>query len=482
MSIEAIAAARKIRDIPSRDKFVLMALADYANDRYLAWPSLETLSEWTCMSRSTVARALEALEDDHGLVRSQRRFRENGSETSKRYFLAFMGHRNPPPERHLDGSPVPEEDRDACHDDWDYQAPEEAQARTVQARPTQEYRGVAQRDTPHSAKLDASKTRGYVSVTYPIHKQDYGGESPVTPPEQSMNLKTQRRFANANLLSRGASLRASGHRETQETHPEDKTPTRRSGSGAGSGSSGSGAGAGAGAGARASAKPAGNFKNLEAGSEKPEGARSEGPSPEFASKLAKMAAREKQKRKPNKYTLFITGSYAAWNKHKHPSWTTHNGRISGREKALFSEIWQYADKDLEKALEIVTKGVAWASRNEQWAESQVLTFAQLASNSKLIDYYQKFNDYEARRRPGKQGVGSESGPRAGSASRGAVAAARGIVVGGLARYQGGPAVYILKTQGVLITIAPLMASGEPNLSEQSTVYLDQLTPHGSADA
>ncbi|MGJ7533932.1 MULTISPECIES: helix-turn-helix domain-containing protein [unclassified Variovorax] len=43
-------------------KAVLMALADRADDDGVAWPSVAWVSEWTCLGRSTVIRAVNALE------------------------------------------------------------------------------------------------------------------------------------------------------------------------------------------------------------------------------------------------------------------------------------------------------------------------------------------------------------------------------------------------------------------------------------
>lgn len=43
-------------------KAVLMALADRADDDGVAWPSVAWVSEWTCLGRSTVMRAVVALE------------------------------------------------------------------------------------------------------------------------------------------------------------------------------------------------------------------------------------------------------------------------------------------------------------------------------------------------------------------------------------------------------------------------------------
>jgi len=65
-------------------KWVLVTLADFANEHDLAWPSLATLERCCCMSRSTVARAVSVCESD-GVLSVQRPPR--GVRTSSRYTL-----------------------------------------------------------------------------------------------------------------------------------------------------------------------------------------------------------------------------------------------------------------------------------------------------------------------------------------------------------------------------------------------------------
>lgn len=96
MSLEAITAVRRLPrtgiHLEPRDRFVLYALADHADDRHEAWPSHRTLAEWTGYAASTVRDALAALEAA-GLITAERQARPNGSETSKRYRLRFVdGH------------------------------------------------------------------------------------------------------------------------------------------------------------------------------------------------------------------------------------------------------------------------------------------------------------------------------------------------------------------------------------------------------
>ena len=109
MSLEAITAARKITGIHPRNKFVLMALADYANDLQVAWPSQATLAEWTCLTARTIRTALGELESE-GYIRSTQRTRPNGSYTSKEYTLTFVFHpprKILPPRAEILSSPEP---------------------------------------------------------------------------------------------------------------------------------------------------------------------------------------------------------------------------------------------------------------------------------------------------------------------------------------------------------------------------------------
>lgn len=88
MSMEAITAARKLT-LPPRDKFVLLALADYANDDGEAYPKQGTLAEWTCYNRTTVNEALANLERA-GLIETQQTYRDDGGKSYKRYRLTFL--------------------------------------------------------------------------------------------------------------------------------------------------------------------------------------------------------------------------------------------------------------------------------------------------------------------------------------------------------------------------------------------------------
>lgn len=73
-------------EISSRGKTVYMYLKDRSNTEGECWPAIKTIARDTSMSVSTVKRALEDLVQC-GLLRKERRFRENRGNTSNRYFI-----------------------------------------------------------------------------------------------------------------------------------------------------------------------------------------------------------------------------------------------------------------------------------------------------------------------------------------------------------------------------------------------------------
>lgn len=81
-------------------KFVLMALADAADDEGFCWPSVPTLANKTCMDERSVQRILKALKDSN-FIEVQARFRNDGSPTSNKYRLALIttGDKLSPPPR-----------------------------------------------------------------------------------------------------------------------------------------------------------------------------------------------------------------------------------------------------------------------------------------------------------------------------------------------------------------------------------------------
>lgn len=73
-------------EIPSRAKTVYMYLKDRSNAQGECWPAIKTIARDTSMSVSTVKRAIDDLLKN-GLLRKERRFRENGGNSSNRYFI-----------------------------------------------------------------------------------------------------------------------------------------------------------------------------------------------------------------------------------------------------------------------------------------------------------------------------------------------------------------------------------------------------------
>lgn len=69
-------------------KFVLLALADAADDNGACWPSIPTLANKTCLDDRSVQRILRWLEDG-SYLQIARRYREDGAPTSNRYCLAL---------------------------------------------------------------------------------------------------------------------------------------------------------------------------------------------------------------------------------------------------------------------------------------------------------------------------------------------------------------------------------------------------------
>ena len=73
-------------DLPHRAKLVYLYLYDRKNRDNVTWPGLNTIARELSLSRSTVKRAIQDLEQA-GLVRKEAHYRQNGSATSNRYYL-----------------------------------------------------------------------------------------------------------------------------------------------------------------------------------------------------------------------------------------------------------------------------------------------------------------------------------------------------------------------------------------------------------
>ena len=88
MSLAATAWAYRQDPGDPGAKFVLVALADFADEVGSCYPSQSTLARMTGQSDRTVRRHLKAMEKS-GLIRRERRFGAGGSRTSDRYVLAL---------------------------------------------------------------------------------------------------------------------------------------------------------------------------------------------------------------------------------------------------------------------------------------------------------------------------------------------------------------------------------------------------------
>ena len=73
-------------EIPHRAKTVYMYLKDRANTDGECWPGTKTIARELNLSRSTVKRAIADL-TEHGYLKKEPRFRENGSSSSNLYVL-----------------------------------------------------------------------------------------------------------------------------------------------------------------------------------------------------------------------------------------------------------------------------------------------------------------------------------------------------------------------------------------------------------
>ena len=76
-------------DLPPRAKTLYMYLTDRTDKNGECWPAIKTISRDTSMSVSTVKRALADLISS-GLIEKQNAFRDNGGQTSNRYFLKWV--------------------------------------------------------------------------------------------------------------------------------------------------------------------------------------------------------------------------------------------------------------------------------------------------------------------------------------------------------------------------------------------------------
>lgn len=81
MSYSAMAWARGIKTGSATVKAVLLAISNYADEEGVCWPSQDQLAEDTELSRHSIMRAIDQLEE-LGLVMRERRHRRDGSRSS----------------------------------------------------------------------------------------------------------------------------------------------------------------------------------------------------------------------------------------------------------------------------------------------------------------------------------------------------------------------------------------------------------------
>ena len=84
MSFQAMAWAVAL-ELPSREKFVLLMLSNFADENGMAWPSLATLCKITGMSRHTVIEAIKKLEKESYIKAIRQNFQ--GLNLPNRYQL-----------------------------------------------------------------------------------------------------------------------------------------------------------------------------------------------------------------------------------------------------------------------------------------------------------------------------------------------------------------------------------------------------------
>jgi DNA-binding transcriptional MocR family regulator len=71
---------------PSTTKFILILLANKADENFSCYPSIRTLMAEANTSRSTVLRALKNLEAS-GFITRRPQFHDSGAQRSSRYYL-----------------------------------------------------------------------------------------------------------------------------------------------------------------------------------------------------------------------------------------------------------------------------------------------------------------------------------------------------------------------------------------------------------
>lgn len=88
MSFQAMGWATALK-LPTRDKFVLIMMANYADENGKCWPSMNRLCDDTGMGKDSIIRAIKALEEN-GILSVERRMVE-GVNLPNIYHLQLQG-------------------------------------------------------------------------------------------------------------------------------------------------------------------------------------------------------------------------------------------------------------------------------------------------------------------------------------------------------------------------------------------------------
>ena len=176
MSIQLIQLALAVEDLTPAAKAVLMVLANHANDKHEAWPSTSRICRQTGFADRTVHRAVNALEAA-GYISRERRFRDDGSQTSNIFRLNMTPEAMSPPSVILTGG-----------------------SDTVTGEGVTECRGAPVTVAPHETSLNRKKekTAGSASPS-PTEKafQDLWTNSTDTMRKRSSQKKAQAAFDKA---------------------------------------------------------------------------------------------------------------------------------------------------------------------------------------------------------------------------------------------------------------------------------------------
>jgi len=105
MSYPAMAWARTIKTGSATNKSVLLAVANYANEDGVCWPSQERLAEDTELSRRSIVRALDDLEAA-GHITRERRHRSDGSRKTDLITLRLCDTKAPSKNTQSDTAPI----------------------------------------------------------------------------------------------------------------------------------------------------------------------------------------------------------------------------------------------------------------------------------------------------------------------------------------------------------------------------------------